>query len=65
MGRVNQSHVTAASYLLLTAFLASNFYAASLIADPKLRKRAKNIAALLLLAAFGYVHLATYVSMAP
>jgi hypothetical protein len=62
---VNQTHVTAASYLLLTAFLASNFYAASLIADTKLRKRAKNIAALLLFATFGYIHLATYVSRLP
>ncbi|RDZ28375.1 hypothetical protein [Lysobacter silvisoli] len=59
---VNQSDVTAVGYLLVTACVASNFYAASLIDDSALRKRAKNIAALVVIALFGYSHWLTYLA---
>ena len=55
-GDVSQSDVTAIGYLLITVCIASNFYAASQIDDSRQRKRAKNIAVLVLLAFFGYAH---------
>lgn len=55
---MTQPYVMFSTYILLTGFIVSNFYAASGITEPKRRRNALNIAGLLVLATFIYSYFA-------